>query len=112
MRSHSSTAFAPTSGRLASQTGGGASLNVAKFLAQTAISSRLDTIAAMAKLSGTTKTQSNSRLITTTAKLRLFHNTACSEIMKGHVATTTLVAQTIAPRSAARSGSLTRSEPE
>ena len=80
------------------KTGGGRSFNVAKFLAQTAISSRLDTIAAMAKLSGTTKTQSNSRLITTPAKLRLFHNTACSEIMKGHVATTTVVAQTIAPR--------------
>jgi hypothetical protein len=83
---------------LLAKTGGGRSFNVAKFLAQTAISSRLDTIAAMAKLSGTTKTQSNSRLITTTAKLRLFYNTACSEIMKDHVATITVVAQTIAPR--------------
>src|SRR5215469_130612 len=91
-------ALAPTSGRLASQAGGGSSLKEAKSFAQIAISSTFDTIAPTANVNGTTRTQSSKSVITVTAKARLFPNHLCSEIIKGHVATTTVVAQTIAPK--------------
>src|SRR4029078_3392196 len=96
-RSHNSTAFGPTRGRLSSQVGGGGSLKEARSFTQIAMSSRFDAIAPMANVSGTTRTQTSKSVITITANTRLFPNHFCTEIMKDQVATHTVVDQQFAP---------------
>ena len=52
---------------------------------------------AMASVSGTTSTSSNTRVMTTTARLRRPHKRACTRSINPHVATTTVVAQIAGP---------------
>ena len=51
----------------------------------------------IANVSGTTRTHRSKSVITATASERLPHSHACTEIMRGHVATTIVAAHTIAP---------------
>ena len=52
----------------------------------------------MAAVSGTTNTSSRTKVITTTARLRLPHRRPWMRSIKGHVATTTVAAQMLGPR--------------
>ena len=100
--SHNSTACVPISGSVPSQAGGGGRTNDRRFVAQATISLALATIVPMASDNGSTSTSSSAPVIAATASFRLPHSHACSRRITGHVATTIINAQTIAPRNGRR----------
>jgi hypothetical protein len=73
-------------------------LNDASDFTHTTISSTFETIVPMANVRGTTNTHKSKSVINVTASARLPQSRACAAIMSGHVATTIVVAHTIAPR--------------
>src|SRR6266550_354477 len=97
-RSHNSTTFGPTSGRSAIHGGTAGALNDASDFTHTTISSTFETIVPMANVRGTTNTHKSKSVINVTASARLPQSHDCAAIMSGHVATTIVVAHTIAPR--------------
>ena len=73
-------------------------MNDVSDFAHAAIWSALSTMVPTASESGTTSTRSSPRVITVTARARLFHSRACTQSISCQVATTIMVAQTTAGR--------------
>ena len=88
----------PTTGSVASQSGGGGSLNELSLEAQSTISPALETMVPMASDSGRTSTSNIAPDIAATAIFRLSQSHDCSRRITGQVATTIIDAQMIAPR--------------
>ena len=100
--SHSSSAGFPTMGTVPSHSGGAGMVNDVSVVAQSTITPALETIVPMASSSGRTTSSSNAPVMATTANVRLPHSHACRYRMTGHVATTIIEAQMIAPRKGRR----------
>jgi hypothetical protein len=90
--------FEPTTGRFATQTGGGGKEYVAAPLIHPTIWSAWLTIVPTEREKGMIKTSSRARVIMTTAGERLPPNHRWKRSMTGQVATTIMVAQIIARR--------------
>ena len=85
-----------------SHSGGAGIVHDRSVATHSAISPALETIVPMAIDSGRISRSSNAPVMATTASIRLPHSHDCSRRMAGHVATTIIKAQTIAPRKGRR----------
>ena len=99
---HASTACVPTMGSVPSHSGGGGMVNDRTLAAHSTISPALETIVPVASDSGRTSTSSHAAVMAATASFRLPQSHACSRRITGHVATTIIEAQMIAPRKGRR----------
>ena len=97
-----STACVPTMGSVPSHSGGGGMVNDRTLAAHSTISPALETIVPVASDSGRTSTSSHVAVMAATARFRLPQSHACSRRITGHVATTIIEAQMIAPRKGRR----------
>ena len=73
-------------------------MNDASDFTHPTISSAFETIVPMANVRGTTNTPKSKSVINVTASARLPQSHSCAAIISGQVATTIVVAHTIAPR--------------
>src|SRR5215510_9243594 len=95
---HLAASRGPSSGTRSSQSGGCGTDQEASDWIQPAMSDEWSTIVESASVSGTSKPSSSNTVITATANPRRPHNTDCTRIIRGQVATTIMVAQITAGR--------------
>src|SRR5262245_4665112 len=95
--SHAVASSSPIKGRSAAASATDGIFRSAADLAQSAMTSTWSTIVPIVSNRGTTRTESNTSVITVTASARFPQRRASTVAMTGHVDTTMVAAHTIAP---------------